>query len=261
MNNTAKSGKERVARAATLFLLIVITLSLTALFFLQREFQKPYVYSPNIRTLLYHLVDDETYGDYTYLFVKENDFEEQLQYIQSLGIETYFADEPERARGTPGVVITFDDGYADNYTTVFPLLKKYGMKATIFLITDMIDTEGHLTTGQIKEMSASGLVRFGSHTETHLNAGNATEYELQQEYLHAKEHIESITGDPVLAFSYPNGVYTETAERLAAAVGYRYAYTTDTPSEPYYDNTRLPRNYVVRDMTIEEFTALFAPVK
>ena len=186
---------------ATLLTLILITALLTALFFLQREFQKPYLYSPNIKTLLYHLVADETYGDYTYLFVREADFERQLQTIRDMGFETYFADEPERARGKPGVVITFDDGYIDNYTTVFPLLKKYNMKATIFLITDMIGAEGHLTAEQIVEMSESGLVHFGSHTVSHLRADLATEYELQQEYLHAKEIIEELTDEPVLALA------------------------------------------------------------
>ncbi len=259
MNKKAITKKARVARAAILFSLGLLSVLLTVIFFLQRELRKPYLYSPNIKTLLYHLVADETYGDYTYLFVREADFEKQLQTIKALGLETYFADEPERARGKPGVVITFDDGYEDNYTTAFPLLKKYNMKATIFLITDMIDTEGHLTTEQILEMNASGLVHFGSHTVSHARADEKTEFELQQEYLRAKERIESITGKPVLALAYPNGIHTETAERLAIAVGYRYAYTTNPPAESYYDNSRLPRSYVVRDMTEEEFEALFIP--
>ena len=256
MKSFSISKKERVARTATLLLLGMITLVITVIFFLQREFQKPYLYSPNIKTLLYHLVADETYGNYTYLFVREDDFEKQLITIRDMGLKTYFADEPGKARGKPGVVITFDDGYEDNYTTVFPLLKKYNMKATIFLITDMIDTEGHLTTEQIKEMSTSGLVRFGSHTVTHARADITGEYELQQEYLQAKERIESITGIIVTALAYPNGIYNEKAESLASAVGYRYAYTTDPPTDHYYDNTRLPRSYVVRDMAHEDFEAL-----
>ncbi len=241
---------------ATLTVLpIIIVLSL--LFFLwQRENAKPYLYSPNMKTLLYHIVMDEPYSEYEYLFVREGDFEAQLIEIQRLGLETYFADEPERANGKPGVVLTFDDGYIDNYTTVFPLLKKYNMKATIFLITDMIGTEGHLTKEQIKEMSESGLVHFGSHTVSHRRLDMLTEYQLQQELLNSKEIIEDITGKEVTALAYPNGIYTEKAQQIATALGYRYAYTTDTPKDAYYENSRLPRNYVVRDMSYADFLNL-----
>ncbi len=255
MNNPL-SKKARVARAATLLVLIGLIVLATIFFFWQRENAKPYLYSPNMKTLLYHLVMDEPYSEYTYLFVRKNDFEAQLLEIKRLGFETYFADEPERADGKPGVVITFDDGYLDNYTTVFPLLQKYDMKATIFLITDMIGTEGHLTEAQIKEMSESGLVHFGSHTVSHTKLDTLTEYEIQQELVNSKDYIEALTGKTVTALAYPNGVYTEKAEKIAMAVGYRYAYTTDTPQDAYYENSRLPRNYVSRDMAYEEFLGL-----
>ncbi len=256
MNKTHLPKKARVARMATLLVFILCILISLGFFLWQRENAKPYLYSPNMKTLLYHLVSDETYGDYTYLFVRENDFEQQLREIQALGYQTYFADEPQRAHGKPGVVITFDDGYADNYTTVFPLLKKYNMKATIFLITDMIGTEGHLTEQQIKEMSASGLVHFGSHTVSHPRLDTLTEYGMREELLHSKEILEELTGKEISALAYPNGVYSDKAEQLSAALGYRFAYTTDAPSEQYYPNTRLPRSYVVRDMSIAEFREL-----
>jgi peptidoglycan/xylan/chitin deacetylase (PgdA/CDA1 family) len=253
MNNQSKMSKARVARAATLVAFVLIIALFTVFFFWQRENAKPYLYSPNMKTLLYHLVMDEPYSEYEYLFVREDDFERQLLEIKHLGFETYFADEPEHANGKPGVVITFDDGYADNYTTVFPLLKKHGMKATIFLITDMIGTEGHLTEAQIKEMQESGLVHFGSHTASHTKMDLLTEYEIREELLTSKEIIEDITGEKVTALAYPNGIYTEKAEQLAMALGYRYAYTTDMPQDTYYENSRLPRNYVVRDMPHGDF--------
>lgn len=258
MTKRTNFPKERIARTAILSFFILLILVSTILFFWQKENAKPYLYSPNIKTLLYHLVMDEPYSEYDYLFVREGDFEAQLQTIQELGLETYFADEPERANGKPGVVITFDDGYEDNYTTVFPLLKKYGMKATIFLITDMIGTEGHLKKEQIREMSESGLVHFGSHTKSHTRLDMLTDYQIRQEFVISKEIIEDITGKKVLALAYPNGVYTQKAEQLAMSAGYRYAYTTDTPQDAYYDNSRLPRNYVGRNSTYEEFLTILS---
>ncbi len=236
-------------------LLLILAFSLL-LFFWQRETAKPYYYSSNMRTLLYHLVADETYGEYPYLFVRTDDFEAQLQEIQAQGFQTYFADEPQNADGKPGVVLTFDDGYLDNYTTVFPLLKQYQMKATIFIITDMIGAEGHLTAEQIKEMSDSGLIHFGSHTVSHRKLDTLTPEEIKREFTHSKAVLESLTGKKITALAYPNGVYHEKAEELVFSSGYKLAYTTDAPSELYYENSRLPRNYVVRDMTREEFAEI-----
>ncbi len=246
-------SKTRVARAATLLVLFCLLVGALIFFFWQRENAKPYLYSPGMKTLLYHLVSDETYGDYTYLFVREDDFEKQLIEIKNRGFETYFADEPQKADGKPGVVLTFDDGYVDNYTTVFPLLKKYHMKATIFVITDMIGADGHLTAEQMREMSESGLVRFGSHTVSHRKLDSLSAYEVRGELKKSKDILEDLTGIPVTALAYPNGIYTEKVERIAFSVGYKLAYTTDAPTEPYYENSRLPRNYVVRDMAWDEF--------
>lgn len=258
MTKRTNLPKERIARTAILLVFVLLIAASTVLFFWQRENAKPYLYSPNIKTLLYHLVMDEPYSEYDYLFVRKGDFEAQLQTIQELGLETYFADEPERANGKHGVIITFDDGYEDNYTTVFPLLKQYNMKATIFLITDMIGAEGHLTKEQIREMSESGLVHFGSHTKSHTRLDMLTDYQIRQEFVTSKKAIEEITGKEVLALAYPNGVYTEKAEHLAMSVGYRYAYTTDTPQDAYYDNSRLPRDYVERDISYEDFLTILS---
>ncbi len=251
--------KIRVARAATLLVLLCMLIGALVFFFWQRENDKPYLYSPSMKTLLYHLVSDETYGEYPYLFVREDDFEKQLMEIQNRGFDTYFADEPQKADGKSGVVLTFDDGYADNYTTVFPLLKKYNMKATIFVVTDMIGTDGHLTAEQIKEMSESGLVRFGSHTASHKKLDSLSEYEIRNELTRSKEALEEVTGSPVTVLAYPNGIYTEKVEQIATSVGYKLAYTTDAPTEAYYENSRLPRNYVVRDMDWNEFLKILTP--
>ena len=84
--------------------------------------------------------------------------------------------------GTPlpekPVIITFDDGYADNYENAYPILKKYGFKATIFLIYDFTNTyPNYLTWDQIAEMKESGLIRFESHTMTHANLAELTSIE------------------------------------------------------------------------------------
>ena len=235
---------------------LVIILAATIFFFLFHSEEKPYSYSPDTKILLYHLIRDDTYGDYEYLFVKEDDFEAQLQEIQRQGYKTFFADELDKIRNEKAVVITFDDGYADNYTKAFPLLKKYGMKATVFLSTDSIGVEGHLTEAQIKEMQESGVFHFGSHTVHHIALDQALTDELEKELSESKIKIEEITGKPVSALAYPHGAYNDMVELFAEKHGYDFCYTTNPPQEPYYENTALPRSYVVRDLPLAEFQAL-----
>ena len=254
----AEAGGKDHSRPRKIFVFTMALVLLLSIVLLGRFIVKPsYVYSPKTKTLLYHLVMDEPYSPYTYLFVREADFERQLHLIRESGIPTYFADEPEKEKGKQALVITFDDGYADNYTTAFPLLREYGVKATIFLITDMIGTEGHLTAEEIREMAASGLIHFGSHTLSHPNLDELDEEALVRELRESKEILEELTGEAIDALAYPGGRYNEAVEKAAKKAGYRYCYTTDVPQENYYPFTRLPRDYVSRDMTEEEFLALF----
>ena len=249
---TAK--RTRLITLATMLVCIVASM----IFFLFHFGGKnTYTYSPETKILVYHLISDETYGEYEYLFVKEADFEAQLQEIRRLGYETVFADELEYAKGEKIVVITFDDGYADNYRTALPLLKKYNMKATVFLVVGLIVTDGYLTEEQIFEMQESGHFRFGSHTVTHRKLDTLSIGDIEKELSESKTKIKAITGSDVCALAYPNGAYNNMVELLAEKHGYRYCYTTNIPAEPYYENTRLPRSDVVRDMQWEKFIAIF----
>ena len=252
------AGERSYSRPRRIFVAMMAAVLLLSVFLLGHFIARPsYVYSPKTKTLLYHLVMDEPYSPYTYLFVREADFERQLALIRESGIPTHFADEPEAAKGKRALVITFDDGYADNYDTAFPLLREYSVKATIFLIADMIGTEGHLSEEEILEMAESGLVHFGSHTLSHPNLGELDEETLVRELCESKEKLEALLGTEIEALAYPGGEYNEAVEKAAKRAGYRYCYTTDVPSETFYPNTRLPRDYVSRDLTEEEFLALF----
>ena len=128
-------------RLITLSVMLVCIVAAAVVLIVIGSFGYPvYTYTENTKVLLYHLVSDETYGPNEYLFVRVADFESQLAEIKRLGYETVFADELSQTRGKKCVVLTFDDGYEDNFTNVLPLLEKYDMKATVFLISDMIGT-------------------------------------------------------------------------------------------------------------------------
>ena len=246
-----------LSRGMLIAAMILAIVAVTILFLLFYRGKKTYTYSPNTKILLYHLVREDVYGGNDYLFVKPDDFEAQLQEIQRQGYQTVFADELYRiGPNEKAVVITFDDGYEDNYTVAFPILQKYGMKATVFVPSDMIGREGHLTAEQMKEMQESGVFHFGSHTVTHMKLDTALTPDIERELSASQTAIEAITGAPVTALAYPNGAYNDMAKLFAEKYGYHFCYTTNFPQEPYYENTVLPRMYVVRDMTIEEFAML-----
>ena len=200
-------------------------------------------YSP--KTLMYHLILDEVYGPYENLFVRPSEFETHLAVLDELGYEYLFAEE-WRLTEKPSVIITLDDGYEDNYTEMFPILKSYSAKATVFLVTDLIGTDGYMTRDMIREMSESGLVSFQCHTAHHRDLCYMSETELRADFDESCKIIEDITGKPVRAIAYPAGSYNDTVVAVCDEY-FDFAYTTKSPfSTPAYTALTIPRYYIAR---------------
>ncbi len=111
---------------------------------------------------------------FCYHFISAAEFEAHLQHLQRNGYATLLADEFCHAKRNDmgdsirSALLTFDDGDKGFYDTVFPLLKKYGMKSVHFIIPGWVGREDMLTWEQIEEMHDSGLVDFQSHSMHHL---------------------------------------------------------------------------------------------
>lgn len=112
------------------------------------------------------------------------------------------------------VILTFDDGYQDNFVTVFPLLKKYEMPATIFLVSGFIDNRIRLkgaeqwspvTWEQVREMNDSGLVDFGGHTDTHAVLTELDDINVVQEIGKSLDIIGARLDKKITLFAYPFG--------------------------------------------------------
>ncbi len=204
--------------------------------------------------LMYHLILEDVYSVYEALFVRPTEFEAHLTVLDELGYEYLFAEE-WRVTETPSVIITLDDGYEDNYTNMFPILKAHGAKATVFLVTDLIDTDGYLTREQIKEMSDSGLVSFQCHTARHVDLSHLSAEDVRGEFTESVGIIEEITGKPVRALAYPAGSYNDTVLQIVPEF-FDFAYTTKSPnSTPEYTSYTVPRHYIARGYGREAFSS------
>ena len=133
------------------------------------------------------------------------------------------------------VVITFDDGYENNYTLVFPILKRYQLPATIFIISRFIGQEEQMygrrvkfmTTAMVKEIADSGIVTIGSHTQHHLFLPKVSDPRmLEDEIIGSKKDLEGLLNKPVLTFCYPIGGYNPQVQEVVKNAGYKVAVTT-----------------------------------
>lgn len=169
-----------------------------------------------VPVLMYHGVSDDMWG-MTALFVSPADMEAQIKYLVDNGYTTiWFEDLVHVDEIEKPVILTYDDGYADNYHELFPILKKYNVKATIFVVTGTVDNNPNfLTSQQVRELSDSGLVSIQSHTVTHpyLRGRDLAvqEYELRQSWL----DVAHMTGKAPNVICYPSGSFDTTTFDLA----------------------------------------------
>lgn len=161
------------------------------------------------------------------------------------------------------LVITFDDGYESNYVYAYPVLKKYGFRASINLIVATVGDGpaapfnpavlSYLNWDEAREMAQSGLVDFQSHTyDLHRAGPDGTPLtlslpapEVLADLTRAKAAIETKTGQPVLALAYPYGRYTPELERLAHEAGYKLGLTIDEGFDRPFENALAVRRFIL----------------
>ena len=136
------------------------------------------------------------------------------------------------------LAITFDDGYKDNYTYAFPILKKYSLPATVFIIVNEVNRlqNDRLNWSQIKEMHDSGLITIGSHCLNPEPLVNIKSEEvLRREIFEAKKILEDKLNSRVNIFSYPGGLFNDKIRGLVIEAGYKMAVATN-PGRKFSNN-------------------------
>ncbi len=198
------------------------------------------------------------------LSVSPERFESHLRYLREQGYTSISLRDLvyHLAQGTPlppkPIVLTFDDGYADNYTNAFPLLRKYGFRATFFVITDFV-TEGraeYMTWPQLQEMLTAGM-EIGSHSRNHADLrGQSLDY-LVWQALGSKEAIENYLGITPRFVAYPSGSYDDQTIAVFRSAHFWAGVTTHQGNEQRSDRLfELPRIRVRGRYTAADLDAL-----
>ena len=184
-----------------------------------------------VPVLNYHQVNDTEKNSLT---LETEQFAAQMKYLHDAGYTTITVKEMLDAFDGGGslpekpVVITFDDGYMDNYRNAFPILSRYNFKATIFLVTDYINIyPNYLTWNDAYLMQQSGLIEFESHTLSHRDflkmSGETARLELTGSRQALKWHLKK----DAKFLAYPTGVVDRKMLPLVEEAGYKAAFTVN----------------------------------
>ena len=214
--------------------------------------------SKNMPVLMYHTSSEQNPGGLTELYVKPSEFEKQIKYLAENGFTFCTFDDYYNLNDiAKPVFITFDDGYKENYTEIFPILKKYEAKITIFLVVSNVEAE-NFNVEMIKEMSDSGLVKFESHTLNHIDlaAISSNEDWLMREIGDSKTKIEEITKKPVIALAYPAGKFDD-AVKTKVKEFYSFAILSDPGiHKTDFDPLEIRRIRINRSTSLSNFISL-----
>lgn len=214
--------------------------------------------------LMYHQVDPHAPSDRIgrALTVSPSQLSSELDYLSARHLRAVSVDDylkAARAKRSTGdmVILTFDDGYADQYTQAFPILVQHHARATFFVTTGNVGRRNHLTWPEIREMVRSGM-SIGGHSVEHVDlaALPAAQQKVQIEgCLTALRERAGISAD---TYAYPGGTFNRATLAILSKEPIELAFTTD-PSHRIGIDPRfeIPRLRIKDATTIAAFQKFF----
>ncbi len=201
------------------------------------------------------------------LCISEKAFAKQVEYLKNNGYHTiHLSDLMEflnykTAIPSKSVVITLDDGYRSIYKFAYPLLKRYGFTATLFIYTDFIEASGNaLTWNQLRELQAAGF-EIGSHSLSHADLVKKLPHENDQTYwnritkelMQSKEIIDRELNQDTQFFAYPYGNYNQQILGLFSDTGYKLGLTIRNGGNSFFANPMTLKRSQILEENMEYF--------
>jgi peptidoglycan/xylan/chitin deacetylase (PgdA/CDA1 family) len=212
--------------------------------------------SKSIPILMYHSIEYEKDNG---LRIPKEKFRAQMQYLKDNKFTPISLDElynamifnkqiPEKP-----IVITFDDGYVDNYINAYPILKEFNFKATIFMVSGCINSPSYLNENQLRELEQNNI-DIESHSANHVRMNELNYEEQKNELSVSKSVLEKVLKKEIKYFAYPYGRFTATTEKLLQETGYMLAVTTVEGSSNISDGIyKLNRFYISNNHSMEHY--------
>jgi len=209
-----------------------------------------------IPIFMYHFITDD-YGNVTDTenYISPLKLEQQFKYISENGYETvYITEFDQMYKYKKPVALTFDDCFVNFYNNAFPLLKKYNLKASIYIIINYIDGENYLTTAQIKEMKDSNIIDIQSHTLSHSKLTSLKKEAIDKELIDSKKALKEKFDIDSNVFCYPYGLSNNYVLDIAKQ---NYMFALNMDGGIYYSNKhdifKIPRIYANRSMPMNTY--------
>jgi peptidoglycan/xylan/chitin deacetylase (PgdA/CDA1 family) len=201
------------------------------------------------------------------MVVKESAFEEQMKYLKENGYRAITIDQlfnflelkgqiPEKS-----ILITIDDGFRSFYDIAYPILKRYGLPATVFIYTDFIGSSSAMSWEQLKELSQNGF-NVQSQSKTHRDLTKIKDDESFQKYIRAIEEeivwpmklIKKELNIDCKYMAYPYGGYNGLVILMLMKEGFRGAFTTKRTSNSFFtSNFEIGRSMILGKYDLEQF--------
>ena len=193
-----------------------------------------------VPVLMFHQVPDQAPSDSIHnVYVTKERLREHFVSLKKRGYETLtFSDLADGKRVNKPVILTFDDGYEDNYRNLLPLLEEFDFKAVIYALGDPLVRRNEwdipngeppaalMTAEQIKTCHDSGRIEIGSHGLSHAHLPELNRDELKSEFDKSKIDLEELLNTEVISFAYPYGDYGTREVEAAREAGYLFGIAT-----------------------------------
>jgi peptidoglycan/xylan/chitin deacetylase (PgdA/CDA1 family) len=222
--------------------------------------------------LMYHRVAPDGAAALARYRVTPEAFEEQLRYLRDAGYHSVSLEDwriaMKNERPLPGraVILTFDDGYMDFMSNAWPLLKRYGFSAIVFLVAEQIGGANHWDRAYGEEVPLLGWeqihrlrdegIEFGSHSASHLPLSALSPAEIVSEGARSRAILERGLGLAVRAIAYPHGAEDRIVRHLIGACGYIFGLSCHPGLSGFFDPLlALPRIEITGSDELSGFIA------